>query len=123
MKGNKVTNNFDLQVFPVYNEKIVVGLRFLLNGFIIKDAKMMYRVYTILLELMEEAGPPLPKLDENLKIGDTISLPVDIDDIQNLIISFKYEFEMVGFCEEWKTKNFKMTYWNESPDFTHFGIN
>lgn len=124
MKSNQISGRFQVQVNPEYNnENIVTGLIFSLDGFIIKEAKMIYRVYTLLLELVEEDGPLMSSLDENFNIGDIMSLIVDVDDIKNLTISFMYEIEMVEFCEEWKNKNFKITYWNNSPRVPALGAN
>lgn len=126
MNNNQASGTFKIHVAPKYESNkndLVIGLILLLDGFIIQDARMKYTAYTMLLELVEDDKSPLVNsLDKKLTVGDTITLYVEPDNYEYSIY-FMITAEMIEFCEEWKEKNFRITFWNNTPDYPTFSVN
>lgn len=109
MGNNKNSSQFTVFVTPDYgqNNNTVTGLYITLDGFIYKEAQMIYKKYTLQLQLLEDEAPLINALNKCFTVGDYISVYTTFDGIK-LTACFMITAKMSKFCEEWKQKTLKL---------------
>lgn len=104
-----------VEVVPEFNKaQKITGLYIFADGFILIGENMVYKSYTLLITLTDD--PSGFMLDRDTYIGSEVSLNFEDENVLLEDITFIVTKEIAEFCEEWKDKNAKIIYWDDTED-------
>ena len=107
--------NIKVEVVPEFNkDQEITGLYIFADGFILVGENMVYKSYTLLITLADD--PSGFMLDRDTYIGSEVSLDFEDENVLLEDITFIVTKEIAEFCEEWKDKNAKIIYWDDSEN-------